>query len=151
MRGQSYPRMHSVEHILNQTMIRLYDCGRCFAAHINRKKSKCDYHFDHLLTAEEIVGIQKRVNRVIDSDLPITESFIPKDTAERVYNTQKVPHTVNGDLRIIHMGDYDACPCIGEHVSSTGKIGKFRITTTSYSEGKLRIRFKLSQSSASPG
>ena len=145
MKGQTEIRMHSVEHILNQTMIRLYDCGRCFAAHINRKKSKCDYHFDHLLTNEEITDIQTRVNNVIASDLPVTESYLSKDTAQRLYNTKKVPNTVDGDLRIVHIGDYDACPCIGEHVSSTGKIGKFKITTTSYSDGKLRIRFKLSQ------
>lgn len=49
----------------------------------------------------------------------------------------------NRNAIIIHIGDYDACPCIGEHVSSTGEIGTFRITTTSFSAGQLRIRFKL--------
>lgn len=138
-------RMHSVEHILNQTMVRLYGCGRCYTAHIDRKKSKCDYHFDHALTDQEISEIQSRVNRIIDSDLPVTESFVSKDRAERLYNTEKLPDTVAGEIRIIHIGDYDACPCIGEHVSSTGEIGTFRITTTSYADGELRIRFKLSR------
>ena len=147
MRNQPDPRMHSVEHILNQTMVRMYDCGRCFSAHINRKKSKCDYHFNHALTDEEISDIQSRVNSVIDSDLQVTESYVSKDTAERLYNIEKLPDTVIENLRIIHIGDYDACPCIGEHVSSTGKIGTFRITTTSYADGQLRIRFKLSRSS----
>ena len=136
--------MHSVEHILNQTMVRLYDCGRCFTAHINPKKSKCDYYFDHPITEEEIANIQSRVNSVIDSDMPVTESYVSKATAEMDYNTEKLPDTVTDDIRIIHIGDYDACPCIGEHVSSTGKIGSFRITSTSYDEGRLRIRFKLS-------
>ncbi|MBT8367892.1 MAG: GNAT family N-acetyltransferase [Deltaproteobacteria bacterium] len=75
MKRQPDPRMHSVEHILNQTMVRIYDCGRCFAAHIDRKKSKCDYHFDHALTDEEISDIQSRVNNIIDSDLSVKESF----------------------------------------------------------------------------
>ena len=136
--------MHSAEHILNQTMVRLYDCGRCFTAHINPKKSKCDYYFDHPLTEEEITNIQSRVNSVIDSDVPITESFVFKDTAERHYNLEKLPEDVTDDIRIIHIGDYDACPCIGDHVSSTGEIGRFRITSTSYDDGQLRIRFKLS-------
>lgn len=34
MNKHTDPRMHSAEHILNQTMIQLYGCGRCFAAHI---------------------------------------------------------------------------------------------------------------------
>ncbi|MGD9367022.1 MAG: hypothetical protein PVH87_15090 [Desulfobacteraceae bacterium] len=143
LKRQPDRRMHSVEHILNQTMVRLYGCGRCFTAHIDRKKSKCDYHFDHALTDEEISEIQSRVNSVIDADLAVTESLVSIDTAQRLYNTEKLPGSVPGNIRIIHIGDYDACPCIGEHVSSTGEIGTFRITTTSYANGQLRIRFKL--------
>lgn len=149
MKRQPDPRMHSAEHILNQTMVRMYDCGRCFTAHIEKKKSKCDYHFDRALTDEEIAEIQARVNSVIDSDLPVTESFVSREMAERRYNIEKLPDTVVGNLRIIHIGDYDACPCIGEHVASTGEIGSFRITTTSYADGQLRIRFKLSEPSES--
>ena len=145
MKRQPDPRMHSVEHILNQTMVRMYDCGRCFTAHIGRKKSKCDYHFDHALTDEEVSKIQSQVNSVIESDLPIMESFVSRETAERQYNTEKLPDSVAGDVRIVDIGDYDTCPCIGEHVSSTGDIGAFRITTTSYADDVLRIRFKLSQ------
>jgi misacylated tRNA(Ala) deacylase len=144
MRRQPDPQMHSAEHILNQTMVRLYGCDRCFTAHIERKKSKCDYHFDHALTEEEIAEIQSRVNRVIDSNLPVTESFVSRDEAERLYNTQKLPNDVGGSIRVVHIGDYDSCPCIGEHVASTGEIGTFRITTISYADGDLRIRFKLS-------
>ena len=144
MRTQPDPRMHSAEHILNQTMVRLYDCGRCFTAHIGKKKSKCDYHFDHALTEEEIAKIQLRVNNVIDSDLPVTESFVSRDEAERLYNTRKLPNDVGASIRVVHIGDYDSCPCIGEHVASTGEIGTFKITTISYAKGDLRIRFKLS-------
>lgn len=122
MKRQTDPRMHSVEHILNQTMVRMYGCGRCFAAHIEKKKSKCDYHFDHPLTDKEISDIQSRVNQVIDSDLPVTESFVSKDSVDKLYNTEKLPRDVDGTLRIINIGDYDACPCIGKHVSSTGKL-----------------------------
>ncbi|MEJ2638290.1 MAG: hypothetical protein P8010_01810 [Desulfosarcinaceae bacterium] len=141
------PRMHSAEHILNQTMVRLFACGRCFTAHLDRRKSKCDYDFDHALTEAEIAEIEARVNRVIAADLPVTQSFVDRDTAEEEYDTGKLPAGIEGVLRIIHIGDYDACPCIGEHVRSTGEIGGFRITTTSYADGKLRIRFKLSPSS----
>ena len=35
--------MHTAEHILNQTMVRMFNCGRSKNAHIERKKSKCDY------------------------------------------------------------------------------------------------------------
>jgi Ser-tRNA(Ala) deacylase AlaX len=145
MKKYTDPRMHSAEHLLNQTMVRLYNCGRCFSAHIERKKSKCDYHFDHQLSPEEINEIQSQVNSVIESKVPVTETFVSRAEAERLYNTNKLPENVSDEgIRIIHIGEYDACPCIGEHVTVTGEIGSFRITTTSFDNGVLRIRFKVS-------
>jgi misacylated tRNA(Ala) deacylase len=144
MKKKTDPAMHTAEHILNRAMIRMFvGCGRCFSAHIERRKSKCDYHFDHALSHYEVYEIQRRVNIVIANDLPVTESLVLKADAERFYNTEKLPDDVDGSIRIIHIGEYDACPCIGEHVTSTREIGTFKITTTSYQDGVLRIRFKL--------
>ena len=137
--------MHSVEHILNQTMVRIYDCGRCFTAHIERKKSKCDYHFEKALVADEIEEIQSRVNRIIQSDLPVSEAFISKSEARSRFNTDKLPDDVGDRIRIISIGDYDHCPCIGPHVESTAEIGEFRITSTAFEDGVLRIRYKLAE------
>lgn len=38
--------MHTAEHILNGTMVRMFGCTRSRNAHIERKKSKCDYLLD---------------------------------------------------------------------------------------------------------
>ena len=137
------PRMHSAEHILNQTMDRIYQCGRCFNAHIERKKSKCDYHFKKELNAAEIEEIQSRVNRIIQSDLPVSEAFVSKSEALSRFNTEKLPDNVGDRIRIISIGDYDHCPCIGPHVKSTAEIGEFRITSSAFEKGVLRIRYKL--------
>ena len=137
------PRMHSAEHILNQTMDRMYQCGRCFNAHIERKKSKCDYRFDRALTADEVEVIQSQVNRIIQSDLEVNEQFISKSEATSRFNTEKLPGDVGDRIRIISIGDYDHCPCIGPHVKSTAEIGEFRITSTNFQDNVLRIRYKL--------
>jgi Ser-tRNA(Ala) deacylase AlaX len=137
--------MHSAEHILNQTMDRMFQCGRCFNAHIEKKKSKCDYRFDRELTRQELEEIQARVNQVIADDLAIREEQVSRAEALAKYNTEKLPENAGDTIRIIHIGDYDACPCIGEHVESTGDVGGFKITTASFDSGILRIRFKLTQ------
>lgn len=137
------PRMHSAEHLLNQTMDRLYQCGRCFNAHIERKKSKCDYHFDKALSATEIEEIQTQINRIIESDLPVSENFISRTDAESRFNTEKLPVDARDRIRIVSIGDYDHCPCIGPHVNSTVEIGTFKITSTDFKDGVLRIRYKL--------
>ena len=147
MKKRIDPRMHSAEHILNQTMDRMFNCGRCFNAHIEKKKSKCDYRFDRPLSQREVQEIQTQVNQIIEADLPVTERYISRSEAVATYNTDKLPGNTGDTIRIVKIGDYDACPCIGEHVSYTGEIGTFRITTTSFADGQLRIRFKLSRPS----
>jgi Ser-tRNA(Ala) deacylase AlaX len=137
------PRMHSAEHILNQTVDRMFSCGRCFNAHIEKKKSKCDYHFDRPLSQPELEKIQSRVNQVIKDDLAVTENNISKAEALANYNTDKLPGNSGDTIRIVHIGDYDSCPCIGQHVKSTGEITQFHITSSSFDNGVLRIRYKL--------
>jgi Ser-tRNA(Ala) deacylase AlaX len=139
------PRMHSAEHLLNHTMDSLFGCGRCFSAHIEKKKSKCDYHFHRELTEEEIKEIENRVNRVIQENLPVEAIFVTRKEAEATYNLERLPSEAGDRIRIIRIGDYDTCPCIGPHVKTTGEIAGFRITTTSYNKDVLRVRFKLNR------
>ncbi len=143
MKKQADPNMHSAEHILNQAMGRLFDCDRCFSAHIERKKSKCDYWFDRSLSGEELKSLENEVNGVIEADMPVSERFISIDSAQKAYNLSRLPDDVGDRIRIVKVGDYDHCPCIGPHVASTGEIGKFRITSSGHENGVLRIRFKL--------
>ena len=140
---QYHPQMHSAEHILNQTMVRKFNCGRSFSNHIEKKKSKCDYHFSRDLTGAELEEIERRVNEVIQKKLKVDEEFISKDNAEKEFNLTKLPDEADNTIRIIKIGDYDACPCSGLHVSHTKEIGRFKIISTGYNDGKLRIRFKL--------
>jgi Ser-tRNA(Ala) deacylase AlaX len=137
------PRMHSAEHILNQTMVRLLNSGRSFSAHIEKKKSKCDYHFSRNLTSEEIYLIENKVNEIILSDIDISEKFLTREEAERNFNLQRLPEDAGDKIRIINIGNYDSCPCSGVHVKTTGEIGEFSIISSNYSEGVLRVRFKL--------
>lgn len=145
--GKEYdPAMHSAEHMLNQTMVRMFQCGRCVSAHIEKKKSRIDYRFDRDLTPPEVTEIEKRMNELILAGLRVTEEFLPRSEASKLFNLGKVPDESGETIRIIHIGDYDACPCIGAHVTSTREIGEFRIVSTSYESGVLRLRFKLASS-----
>lgn len=137
------PEMHTAEHILNQTMVRMFDKGRSFSSHLEKRKSKCDYHFDKDLSQTEISEIEQRVNKIIKMNLDITEEVMEYTEAKTKYNLQKLPSNVIEKVRIVKVGDYDACPCIGMHVSNTSEIGKFKIISTNFDNGILRLRFKL--------
>ena len=135
--------MHTVEHILNQTMIRLFGCERSRNAHIERKKSKCDYALPTAPTEEQITAIETQVNNVIAQDLPITIEFVTRDKVPAGVDLGKLPADASETLRIVRIGDYDTCACIGTHVARTGEIGTFHIISHSYENGTLRLRFKL--------
>ena len=138
------PKMHSTEHLLNQAMVSKFGCNRCFSAHINKKKSKCDYYFDRPLTELEVKELQETVNQQIEKDQPVIIEMVSKEDAQKQFNLERVPEKEGlNELRIVRIGEYDACPCIGPHVNSTREIGKFKITTTGFEDGVLRIRFKL--------
>jgi len=140
------PEMHTAEHILNQTMVRMFNKGRSFSNHIEKKKSKCDYkNFERNLTPEEIQLIENKVNEIINMNLNVYEEFIEYDAANKLYNLERLPDDISSQdkVRIVKVGDYDACPCIGEHVKNTSEIGMFRIISTSFENGILRIRFKV--------
>ncbi len=137
--------MHTAEHILNQTMVRMFNCGRSFSNHLEKKKSKCDYHFDRNLSEEEMLEIQSRVNNVIKLNFDVMEDFLSRDKASELFDLERLPDAVGEVIRIIKVGDYDSCPCIGQHIKNTSEIGEFRIISTGFENGVLRIRFKVGE------
>ncbi len=142
--------MHSAEHILTATLIRMFACGRPFTTHIEKKKSKADYHFDRELTAEEVNEVERRVNEVIASDLRVTAEFLPPERARQQHALDRLPDGTQS-VRIVKIGDYDACPCIGPHVNSTREIGIFSIVSATWDNGTVRVRFRLLPAEAPHG
>ncbi|HOV71476.1 MAG TPA: hypothetical protein PLO31_04615 [Dysgonamonadaceae bacterium] len=142
---KEYPPMHTAEHILNQTMIRMFGCARSKNTHIERRKSKCDYFLSRQPDNDTVKAIEEAVNAVIMSDLPVTEEFMPMDEAAKIVDLSKLPEEVSETLRIIRIGDYDVCACIGEHVKHTSEIGRFEIISHDYENGRWRVRFKLKE------
>lgn len=141
------PQMHTAEHILNQTMVQLLGCERSYSSHIERKKSKCDYRFDRQLTPDEEAELVDRINRTIERGLEVNERFIPIDEAGKNFNLSRLPGDAGEQVRIVTVGDYDACPCIGPHVKNTLEIGRFQLISSSWEEGILRVRFKIERPS----
>ena len=140
---KEYPPMHTAEHLVNQTMVRMFGCERSKSSHIEKKKSKCDYFLKEALTPEQISEIESAVNAQIDRNLPVSVTFVDRDNVPSTVDLSKLPDNVSDTLRLVTVGDYDICACIGDHVGNTSEIGRFKIISSDYTEGKLRIRFKL--------
>lgn len=111
--------MHTAEHILNGTMVRMFGCGRSFSAHIERKKSKCDYRLATPLSESQLRGVEDAVNAVIDRGLPVTTEVVRQEDVAGRFDLSRLPDDASAMVRIVHVGDYDECLCVWERTWKT--------------------------------
>ncbi len=147
---KEYPPMHTAEHILNATMVKMFGCPRSRNAHIERKKSKCDYLLAKEPSADEVTMIEAKVNEIIGKSLPVTVEYMTQAQAADIVDLSKLPANATDTLRIVRVGDYDACACAGDHVENTCEIAPFKIISADFipseqagEPGRWRLRFKL--------
>ena len=135
--------MHTAEHILNATMVRMFGCPRSRNAHIERKKSKCDYELEDCPDDGQVAAIETAVNEVITRNLDVTIEYVSRAEAAAIVVLSKLPEDVSETLRIVRVGDYDACACAGAHVKNTSEIGTFKILSHDFEYGRWRVRWKV--------
>jgi Ser-tRNA(Ala) deacylase AlaX len=142
---EEFPPAHTAEHLLNQTMIRLFGCERSHNAHIERKKSKMSFLLDHKPSRQEEKEIEEKMNELIEDDLPVTFEFVTRDELPEGVSLDRLPDDASETIRLVRIGDYDVCPCIGKHVRSTSQIGRFEMLGTNWDEHEhsFRVRFKI--------
>jgi alanyl-tRNA synthetase len=124
-------------------MVKMFGCSRSRNAHIEKKKSKCDYILDSEPSAEQVQAVEAKVNEVIGQNLDVTVEFVTREEAAKIVDLSKLPEDASETLRIVRIGDYDACACIGAHVGNTSEIGVFKIISHSYENGIWRLRWKV--------
>jgi len=142
---EEFPPAHTAEHLLNQLMIRMFGCERSRNAHIERKKSKISYTLDHKPDRKEEREIERQMNELISADMPVTFEYVDRDHIPAGVSLDKLPEDASETLRLVRIGDFDVCPCIGKHVRSTAQIGRFELLGTNWDEDShsFRIRFKV--------
>lgn len=143
---QEFPPMHTTEHIVNRAMIIIFGCNRAFSAHIERKKSKLDFFLNQCPTEEQMIYLSNLVNHTISRNLPVSIEFITQQQAKDRFDLTRLPNDASETVRIVKIGDFDECLCIGAHVNNTSEIGSFVLLNYDWNEDNksLRIRFKLS-------
>ena len=126
-------------------MIRMFGCGRSYNAHVERKKSKMSFRLERKPSRQEEKEIERRMNELIDEDLPVTFEFAIRDNLPEGVSTERLPDDASNTIRLVRIGDYDVCPCIGKHVRSTSQIGRFELLGTNWDEMEhsFRVRFKI--------
>ena len=152
-----FPPAHTAEHLLNQLMVRMFGCERSRNAHIERKKSKISYTLEQKPDRKTEKEIERQMNELIAEDMDVTFEYVTRAELEGIMmdaapgspdallSLERLPEDASETIRLVRIGDYDVCPCIGKHVRSTAQIGRFEMLGTNWDEGQhsFRIRFKI--------
>ena len=85
------------------------------------------------------------MNQLIDDDLPVTYQYVSRKDISDEVKLDRLPDSALETVRLVRIGDFDVCPCIGKHVRSTSQIGRFEMLGTNWDQEShiFRIRFKV--------
>ena len=169
---EEFPPAHTAEHLLNQLMVRMFGCERSSKAHIERKKSKISYVLDQKPDRKEEKEIERQMNLLIAEDLQVSFEQMTRSELEQLVgeadgsyqgrydgaddyepvsysavSLERLPANASEMIRLVRIGDFDICPCIGRHVRSTAQIGRFELLGTNWDNAthEYRIRYKIVQ------
>ena len=154
---EEFPPAHTAEHLLNQLMVRMFGCERSRNAHVERKKSKISYILEQKPDRKAEREIERQMNELIAEDLPVTFQYVTRaelegivmeadpDSPDAKLSLERLPDDASETIRLVRIGDYDVCPCIGRHVRSTAQIGRFEWLGTNWDvqQRSFRIRLKI--------
>jgi len=131
-------QQHTGQHILSRAFEKLVGANTV-GFHLSREYASVDLDVSSL-SQEEIFRVEELANEIVFRDLPV-------DVVE--YTPEKIPEAVRKriaveapKIRVVLIGDFDACACGGTHVSSTGQVGIVRVSKIDRAHGGVRVVFK---------
>ncbi len=138
-KSNKYKIMHSAEHVFAQAIKELYgEDVKLAVAHITEDSFSNDSLWNIKLTEEDFPKIEKKMQEIIDKDLPITKREVSIEEARELlknnsFKLEWLEQFVSEDKTItfFYTGEeyYDLCK--GPHVNSTSEIRAFKLMSIS--------------------
>jgi len=134
-----YKIRHSAEHVFAQAVKELYgEDVQLAVAHISDVGFSNDAKWSVKLSEDDFPKIEKKMQEIIDADLPIVQKEVTRDEAKEMFknNPFKLEWIDQWDaqektLTVYWTGDKYVDFCKGPHVNSTGEIKAFKLLNVS--------------------
>lgn len=133
-----FMQQHSGEHMLAATFYKLYGAvSQGF--HMGEDYVSIDMNFSEI-SPEEIKRVEAVVNGHIYDNISVHTFMVSPEESRDM----KLRKRVEGEeqVRIVRIGEVDACACCGTHVKYTGEVGIIKILKTEKYKGMTRVYFK---------
>lgn len=144
-RRYDHMQQHSGEHLIAGTLYELTG-GFTHGLHIGKEISTIDVTMpggEKRLESDMLAQIEALANQRIAQDSAIT-CRIPAPEELAALPLRKDP-TVQEQVRVCAMGEFEMVACGGTHLARTGQIGLVKLLGSEPARGKLRLSFLCGQ------
>src|SRR6056297_156879 len=126
---------HSTAHLMAQAVKRLYPDTQVTIGPTIEHGFYYDFAREKAFHPDDLEAIETEMQRIVDEDLPVQRSELPRDEAISFFRDQGEEYKAEiiadipaGEtLSLYRQGDFIDL-CRGPHVPSTGKLGAFKLT-----------------------
>ena len=130
-------QQHTGQHILTAAFVELFDY-QTVSFHLGSELVAIDLNVAEV-TAEQLTEAEKRANDIVLENRPIETTWVTKDELAQ-YNLRK-DVTVDEDIRLVIIPDYDYNGCGGTHPTSTGQVQMIKIMEIEKMKSNIRVHF----------
>jgi alanyl-tRNA synthetase len=137
-RRRVFSAQHTGQHIFSGMLFRMLDAP---TVSMHMGDETCTIDVNKIgLTMEDLYPVEDKVQDIIEEDCPITIHLCPPEDIHR-FHLRRLPPQGEEVIRIVQIGAYEMTPCCGTHLSSSGKVGMFRVISAEKYKGMTRITF----------
>ena len=126
---------HSTSHVMAQAVQSLFPEAKITIGPAIKDGFYYDFDLDHGFSPEDFSRIEAKMKEIIDRDLPIVRRAVSREEALRIFGERGEPYKkeliedlAESELTLYQQGDFIDL-CRGPHLSSTGKIKAFKLTS----------------------
>jgi misacylated tRNA(Ala) deacylase len=140
-------KMHTAQHLVSGLAYDLFGGARTVGNQLHPDRSRIDFR-PAKFTDRDLQQLESEANRILGAKLPVDLKFESRASLEQRVkpdraNLDLLPKQVQ-ELRVVEIGDVDACPCGGTHVRNLEEIGKIHILGKSSKGAEtVRIEYEL--------
>lgn len=138
--GRRFDHMqqHTGQHILSPAFLRVLGANTT-GFHMSQDYASIDLDVSEINQAQ-VQEVEQMANEVVFRNLPVKAvDYAPCDLPSTV--RRRLPKET-ATIRVIEIGDFDACACGGTHVGSTGQVGLIKICEMARAHGGVRVVFR---------
>lgn len=130
-------QQHAGQHILTAAFVELFDIATT-SFHLGTGVVTIDLSTESI-SDEQLQLAEARANEIILENRPIETKWVTKDELSN-YNLRK-DVSVDEDIRLVIIPDYDYNGCGGTHPTSTGQVSLLKILGTEKMKKQVRVHF----------